>query len=107
MLEVAGDLLAGLLDRLGERQAIGKAGQAVAQHLGTERALGLDLDGAIHDAQKATGGLPLLLRQWRELDPEVAPRNPFAVLEVELAGDVRAVEEILDQVGDGPSPQAL
>ena len=53
MLEVARDLLAGLLDRFGEGEAVGQAGQAVAQHLGAQRALGLHLDGAVDDAQQA------------------------------------------------------
>ena len=45
--------LARLFDRLGEGQAVGQAGQAVAQHLGAQRALGLDLDGAVDDAEQA------------------------------------------------------
>ena len=43
----------GALDRFGEGEAVGQAGQAVAQHLGAQRALGLDLDGAVDDAEQA------------------------------------------------------
>ena len=57
MLEVAGDLLAGFLDRFGEGQPVGQAGQAVAQHLGAQGPLGLDLDGAVDHAQQAARGV--------------------------------------------------
>ena len=53
MLEVARDLLAGLLDRFGEGEPVGQPGQAVAQHFGAQRPLGLHLDGAVDDAQQA------------------------------------------------------
>ena len=58
MLEVAGDLFAGFLDRFGESEAVGQAGQAVAQHFGAQRALGLDLDGAVDDAQQRARAAP-------------------------------------------------
>ena len=48
-----GDLRPGFLDRFGERQAVGQAGQAVAQHFGAQRALRLHLDRAVDDAQQA------------------------------------------------------
>ena len=44
MLEVAGSLVSPiLLDRFGKGQAVGQAGQAVAQHFGAQRPLGLRL----------------------------------------------------------------
>ena len=52
-------LLAGLLDRFGEGQAVGQAGQAVAQHLGAQRALGLDLDRAVDHAEQAARAVAL------------------------------------------------
>ena len=101
MLEVAGDLRR-LLDRLGERQPVGQAGQAVAQHLGAERALGLDLDRAVDDAEQAARRVAGL-RKRRQLDPEIPRRNAFAVPEVELAVDIGAVEEAVEQSAIGPS----
>ena len=53
VLEVARDLVAGLLDGFGEGQPVGQPGQAVAQHLGAQRALGLHLDGPVDDAEQA------------------------------------------------------
>ena len=107
MLEVATDLLTGFLDRLAERQPVGQAGQAVAKHLGAKRALGLDLDGAVDDAQQAAGGRAVDLGQRRKLDPEIARRNALAVLEVELTANIGAVEEPLQEVGDRPGLQAV
>ena len=74
---------------------LGKPGQAVAQHLGAKRALRLDLDGAVDDAQQAA-----LLRsvascgKRRQLDPVELRGDAVAVAEIELAGDVVAVEEV-------------
>ena len=41
------------LDRLGERQAVGQPGQAVAQHFGAQRPLRLDLDRPVDQADEA------------------------------------------------------
>ena len=53
MLEIAGDILARSLDRFREPEAVRQAGEAVAQHLGTQRAFSLDLDRSVNDAEEA------------------------------------------------------
>ncbi len=44
----------GAFDFLGECQAIGKPGEAVAEHFGAQRSLRLDLDGPVDEAHQAT-----------------------------------------------------
>ena len=53
MVEVARRRFAGFLDRFAEAEAVGQAGQAVAQHLGAKVVLGLDLDRPVDDAEQA------------------------------------------------------
>jgi hypothetical protein len=108
MLAVAGFLRADFLDRLGERQAVRKAGQAVAKHLGTKGALGLHLDGAVDQRQQASRLVPAGVRQWRQFDLEIARRGALAVAELEVGvGFGRIREEGLQKVGDGAAAQAF
>src|SRR5687767_6610299 len=107
MLEVAGDRITRLFDRVGEAEAIGQAGQAVPQHFRTQCPFRLDFDGAVDDAEQAADFASLLLRKRSKLDPEEARGNAFAVLEVEFASDVGAVEEGLEKIGDRPGLQAI
>ena len=88
MLEVASDLFPVLLDGFSEGQAIGQTGQAVAQHLGPQRPLGLNLDGPVDDAEQAARRGARPSGQRRELHPEIMARDAFAVFEIELSDDV-------------------
>ena len=107
MLEIAGHSLAGFLDGLGEGEPVGKPRQAVAQHLGAQGPLGLDLDRPVDDAQQAARQIIVLARKRCELEPEIVRRNAFAVLEIELTGDLGAVKELLQQIGDRSRLQAF
>jgi len=107
MLEIAGCPIAGFLDEVGEGEAVGKPGKAVAQHFRTQRPLGLNLDRSVDEAQQASRAVALAPGgQWRKLDAEIAGGNAFAVAEFELLGAVFAVEEALHQLRYRPSLQA-
>ncbi len=107
MLEIVLGELARPLDRLGECQAVGQAGQAVAKHLGAKRAIGLDLHRPVDDAQEAARLSAIAVRQRRELDPEMARGEAVAVAEIQLAVDVCAGEIAVDEIGDRPRLEAF
>src|SRR4051812_41117503 len=98
MLEIARDRLARILDRLGKGETIGKTGEAVAKHLGAQRALRLQFDGTVDEAQQAAARRLTGLGQRRELDPVELGRNAVAVGEIQLACDIRAIEEAAQEL---------
>jgi hypothetical protein len=102
MLALALRLFAGPLDGLGEGEAVGKAGQAVAKHFRAQSSLRLHLDGPVDEAHQAAPH-PLAVRQRRELDPQIAGGNPLAVRDVELADAQRIGEIVLEKLGDRPA----
>ena len=99
MFEVASDVRASCLDRFGEREAVREARKAVAKHFRAQRPLRLHLDRAIDDAEKASLWTPVS-GQRRQFQPEKLRRDALTLLDVELARQVHAVEETLDEIGD-------
>ena len=89
-----------LLEPIEEQAAVRQAGKAVAKHLGPQRPFGLDLDGAVDDAEQAAQTHVLDAGERRQLYTEEARGDPLPVPEVELARHVGPVEEAAQQVGD-------
>ena len=102
MLEVARNTLARRLDRFGEGEAVGKAGQAVAQHFGTQGPLGLDFDRTVDDLEQAARTRPLVARQGRQLHSKELRSDAFAVAEVELADGVVPSKNACSSSAIGP-----
>ena len=103
MVEVARRLVAGLLDRLGEGQAVGQAGQAVAQHFGAQIVLGLDLDGPVDHAEQAARLALRAARERRQLElQEMARGDPLALAQVELVGGVDVGQEMVSSRRSAP-----
>src|SRR6185437_8032878 len=67
----------GLFNSFGEGQAVRKAGQAVAQHLGAEIVLGPNLDSSIDDAQETATRLVRSRGQRRQFQLEEAAADSF------------------------------
>ena len=86
MVDIARHVLAGLLDRLTKCEAVRKARQAVAQHLGAKIVLGPHLDGTVDDAQQAARGSTLARRKRRQLQRQEAAANALALGNFELVG---------------------
>ena len=77
------------------------------RHFGTQRALGLHLDGAVDDAQQATRMAAVSPRQWRQLHPQEARGNSLPVAKIKIAGEVFALEKAVQQIGDLSRLQAI
>ena len=107
MFEVAAALAAAHLDRLGERQAVGQAGQAVAQHLRAKRPLGPHLDRPVDHADQAARPPLLAARQRRQLDPVMPRADPLALAEVELARRLRSRPGIRSSAGRSADARSL
>src|SRR5437763_11923938 len=106
MRDATRNLRSRVLDRFGEREPVGQTGQAVAQHLGTKRSLGLNFDGTVDDAEQAALDLALV-RQRGELQAEELRGDALALLQVEFAIGVVTVEEPLDQFPNRAALQAV
>ena len=81
------------LDLLVEGEAVGQAGQGVAQHLRAQAALGFDLGGLVDQRDHAALGLAGKDGQPGEADREMAAADAAAVGGVELEGGIVLLEE--------------
>ncbi len=104
IFDVAVVALSGTLDCLGKGEPVGQAGEAVAEHFGTKRSLGLDLGRAVDHAEQAARRSIGSRCKGRELEHEGAADCAVSINQLVL---VRRRGGIGEEGADKPAALAF
>ena len=90
-----------------EGEAVGQAGQAVAQHLGAQVSSRSRPRSCDQRVNRQRGAGQSLLGRGASFSRKKCAATPSPSLEIELAGLILAVEEVVQKVGDRTRPEAF